>query len=68
MKSEHGKSRVILVLQCVILMLLLGPTVYVIFQENGIYDREIQPVIENYINQTNIIDENTIDENTVVQE
>ena len=68
MKSECGRSRVILVLICVVLMLLLGPTVYVIFQENGIYDREIQPVIENYINQTNIIDENTIAENTVVQE
>lgn len=68
MKSEHGKSRVILVLQCVILMLLLGLTVYVIFQENGIYDREIQPVIENYINRTNTIDETTVNENTVVQE
>ena len=68
MKSECGRSRVILVLICVVLMLLLGPTVYVIFQENGIYDREIQPVIENYIKETNTIDENSVNENAVIEE
>ena len=68
MKSECGRSRVILVLICVILMLLLGPTVYVIFQENGIYDREIQPVIESYTNESNTINENVVNENTVIQE
>jgi len=66
MKTESGRARVILVLRCVILMLCLGLTTYVIFQDNGIYDREIQPVIENYVSEANNVTVN--DENTVVQE
>lgn len=66
MKTECGKARVILVLRCAILMLFLGLTTYVIFQDNGIYDREIQPIIENYIEETNNVIAN--DENTVVKE
>lgn len=53
MKSQKGIGLVRLVIFIVAMMLLLGVTTYVVMQENGIYDREVRPVINNYLQEEN---------------
>ncbi len=55
MKSEKGLGMVRLVIFLVAMMLLLGVTGYVVFQENGIYDRELKPVIDDNMNKIETI-------------
>lgn len=57
MKSEKGMGRVRFVILLIVLLLLLGPTVYVIIQENGVYEREVQPLIENAVQDSNTTEE-----------
>ena len=53
MRSQKGIGHVRLVIFIVAMMLLLGVTTYVVMQENGIYDREVKPVINNYLQEEN---------------
>lgn len=53
MRSQKGIGLVRLVIFIVAMMLLLGVTTYVVMQENGIYDREVRPVINNYLQEEN---------------
>lgn len=46
MKSQKGIGLLQLVLIIVVLMLLVGVTTYVVFQDNGIVDREEQKAIQ----------------------
>ena len=36
----------------VALVMLLGVTAYVVLQDNGIYDREVKPIVNNIIDET----------------
>lgn len=51
MRSEKGLTIQRLVVFIVAMMLLLGVTTYVVVQDNGIYDREIKPLLENSTNE-----------------
>jgi hypothetical protein len=53
MRSQKGIGLVRLVIFIVAMMLLLGVTTYVVVQENGIYDREVRPIINNYLQEEN---------------
>ena len=53
MRSQKGIGLVRSVIFIVAMMLLLGVTTYVVMQENGIYDREVKPVINNYLQEEN---------------
>lgn len=51
MKSEKGLTLQRLVVFIAVMMLLLGVTTYVVVQDNGIYEREIKPLLENSTNE-----------------
>lgn len=53
MRSQNGMSIVKFLIFIVVMMLLLGVTTYVVVQDNGIYEREIKPLIENQAEETN---------------
>lgn len=53
MKSENGMSIVKFLIVIVVLMLLLGVTAYVVIQDNGIYEREVKPLLEDVAENTN---------------
>lgn len=53
MRSQKGMSIVKFLIFIVVMMLLLGVTTYVVVQDNGIYEREIKPLIENQAEETN---------------
>ena len=53
MKSQKGMAIQKFVLLIVALMLLLGVTTYVVMQDNGIYEREVKPLINNQLEEGN---------------
>lgn len=53
MRSQKGIGLVRLVIFIVAMMFLLGVTTYVVVQDNGIYDREIKPLLQNATEDTN---------------
>lgn len=53
MRSEKGMSPVKFLIFLAVMMLFLGVTTYVVMQENGIYDREIKPLLQNQAENTN---------------
>lgn len=55
MNTQKGIGMVKLIIFIVSMMLLLGVTTYVVMQDNGIYEREIKPLIENNIEGTNTV-------------
>lgn len=55
MNTQKGIGMVKLIIFIVAMMLLLGVTTYVVMQDNGIYEREIEPLIENNIESTNTV-------------
>lgn len=55
MNTQKGIGMVRLIIFIVAMMLLLGVTTYVVMQDNGIYEREIKPLIENNIEGTNTV-------------
>ena len=55
MNIQKGIGMVRLIIFIVAMMLLLGVTTYVVMQDNGIYEREIKPLIENNIEGTNTV-------------
>lgn len=58
MKSQKGVGLLQLVIIVVVLMLLLGVTTYVVFQDNGIIDREEQNIIKT-------VEDNEISDNEI---
>ncbi len=52
MKSQKGFIRLRLEITVIVLMLLLGVTAYVVFQDNGIVDQIEQNVVEQSQNET----------------
>lgn len=56
MKSEKGMTIQRLVVFIAAMMLLLGVTTYVVVQDNGIYDREIKPLLENSTNTNEVVE------------
>lgn len=56
MRSEKGLGIVRLVIFIVAMMLLLGVTTYVVVQDNGIYDREIRPLLEKSSNTNEVVE------------
>lgn len=53
MKSQKGMAIQKFVVLIVALMLLLGVTTYVVMQDNGIYEREVKPLINNQLEEGN---------------
>ncbi len=56
MRSEKGLGIVRLVIFIVALMLLLGVTTYVVMQDNGIYEREIKPLLEKNTSTNEVVE------------
>ena len=46
MRSEKGLALQKFLVVLVSLLMLLGVTTFVVMQDNGIYDREIKPLLE----------------------
>ena len=46
MKSEKGMALPKLLVFIVVMTLFVGVATYVIVQDNGVYDREIKPLLE----------------------
>ena len=46
MKSQKGMGILKLVIFVVVMTFFLGVATYVVVQDNGIYDREIRPLLE----------------------
>ena len=46
MKSEKGMALQKLLVFIVVMTLLVGVATYVVVQDNGVYDREIKPLLE----------------------
>lgn len=42
-----------LVVFIAVMMMLLGVTTYVVFQDNGIYEREVKPLLTNEAEEVN---------------
>lgn len=55
MKSQKGFALLKLVLKIIVLMLLVGVTAYVVFQDNGIIDREEQNIVNALRNDEEIV-------------
>lgn len=53
MRSQKGIGLVRLVIFIIAMMLLLGVTAYVVFQDNGIYEREVEPLLKNQTEESN---------------
>ena len=53
MKSEKGMALPKLLVFLVVMTLFLGVATYVVVQDNGVYDREIKPLLE----KTNTVNE-----------
>ena len=53
MKSEKGMALPKLLVFLVVMTLFLGVATYVVVQDNGVYDREIKPLLEksNTVNE-----------------
>lgn len=53
MKSEKGMALPKLLVFLVVMILFLGVATYVVVQDNGVYDREIKPLLEksNTVNE-----------------
>lgn len=64
MRSQKGIGLVRLVIFIICMMLLLGVTTYVVMQDNGIYEREFKPLIENHTEK----DAEKTEENKATQE
>lgn len=55
MKSEKGMAPQKFLVLLVVATLFLGVATYVVFQDNGIYDREVKPLLEKS-NTTNEVE------------
>lgn len=53
MRSQSGMSILKFLILIVVLMLLFAVTAFVVLQDNGIYEREVKPLIENQSYDTN---------------
>ncbi len=51
MKSQSGMAIQKFVVLIVVLVMILGATVYVVFQDNGIYEREVKPLVNNLVEE-----------------
>ncbi len=51
MKSQNGLALHKFVVIIVVLMLILGATTYVVMQDNGIYEREVKPLVNNIVEE-----------------
>lgn len=58
MKSQKGMAIQKFVVLIVALMLLLGVTTYVVVQDNGIYEREVKPLVNNLVEEANVTTQN----------
>lgn len=54
MKSQKGMAMHKFLVLIVALMLLLGVTTYVVVQDNGIYEREVKPLVNNLVEEANV--------------
>ncbi|MBQ7410369.1 MAG: hypothetical protein IJW20_03195 [Clostridia bacterium] len=54
MKSQKGMAIQKFVVLIVVLMMLLGVTTYVVMQDNGIYEREVEPLVNNLVEEANV--------------
>lgn len=51
MKSQNGMAIHKFVVLIVVLVMILGATAYVVLQDNGIYDREVKPLVNNIVEE-----------------
>lgn len=58
MRSQKGMAIHKFVVLIAVLMLLFGATLYVIVQDNGIYEREVEPLINNQLEEGNTTAQN----------
>ena len=58
MKSQKGMAIHKFVVLIAVLMLLFGATLYVIVQDNCIYEREVEPLINNQLEEGNTTAQN----------
>lgn len=57
MKSQKGIGIVRLLIFVVAMTFFLGIATYVVVQDNGIYDREIKPLLEKSSNTNEVVSE-----------
>lgn len=56
MRSEKGLAIQMFLVVLVALLMLLGVTTYVVMQDNGIYDREIKPLLEKSATTNEVVE------------
>ena len=57
MKSEKGMALQRLLVYLVVATLFLGVATYVVVQDNGVYDREIRPLLEKNTTVNEVVNE-----------
>lgn len=57
MKSEKGMALPRLLVYLVVATLFLGVATYVVVQDNGVYDREIRPLLEKNTTVNEVVNE-----------
>ena len=56
MRSEKGLAIQKFLVILVALLMLLGVTTFVVMQDNGIYDREIKPLLEKSATTNEVVE------------
>ncbi len=57
MRSEKGMSSQRLLVFLVVMTLFVGVATYVVVQDNGVYDREIKPLLEKNVTVNEVASE-----------
>lgn len=57
MRSEKGMALPRLLVYLVVATLFLGVATYVVVQDNGVYDREIKPLLEKNTTVNEVVNE-----------
>ena len=56
MRSEKGLAIHKFLILIVVLMMFVGVTTYVVIQDNGIHEREIEPLVEKALTTNEVVE------------
>ena len=56
MRSEKGLATHKFLILIVVLMMFVGVTTYVVMQDNGIHEREIEPLVEKALTTNEVVE------------
>lgn len=56
MRSEKGLAIHKFLILIVVLMMFVGVTTYVVMQDNGIHEREIEPLVEKALTTNEVVE------------